>query len=304
MEEYESILADLGDDPRASLILEYRGWQKTVSASYEPFLKLASSDGRLRPNYKLHGTVTGRMSCEKPNLQQIPRISDKPWNGNLKQAFIATPGYTLFEADYSQLELRLATAYAGITSLTNAFAEDRDVFTEMSQSLGMSRHDTKTLTYTIQYGGGINRISNVFKVSAAEATLIRDNFFNRYPEFRRITKEANDSAKRNGYVKLWSGRRRHFTDPAKDSFKAFNSAIQGGSADIVARVINRLTSEVADDRCYFLLQVHDSVVFEVQQGYESEYLIKIQNIMEDVELICPVATGVKFAVAINEWGKK
>jgi DNA polymerase I-like protein with 3'-5' exonuclease and polymerase domains len=63
------------NDKTASLVLSYRGWQKSVTSNYRPYLALISPDGRLRPRYKMHGTKTGRMSCEKPNLQQIPRVS-------------------------------------------------------------------------------------------------------------------------------------------------------------------------------------------------------------------------------------
>ncbi|MCA9367632.1 hypothetical protein KC887_05240, partial [Candidatus Kaiserbacteria bacterium] len=147
---------ELQENHTAELITAYRGWQKSVSSNYIPYQELLSPDGRLRPNYKLHGTITGRMSCEKPNLQQIPRSGDKAWNGEMKSTFIPEEGYELYEADYSQLELRLGTAYAGEEGLKRIFAEGRDVFTEMSNDLGMSRQNTKTLVYTIQYGGGIN----------------------------------------------------------------------------------------------------------------------------------------------------
>lgn len=109
MEIYEQML-EARSDETAEKILIYRGWQKTVSSNYRAYLDLLSPDGRLRPNYKLHGTKTGRMSCEKPNLQQIPKSSAKEWNGDLKSTFLPTVGYRLYEADYSQLELRLATA--------------------------------------------------------------------------------------------------------------------------------------------------------------------------------------------------
>lgn len=108
------------DNPTANLIKQYRGWQKSVTSNYLPYVELLSLDGRLRPNYKLHGTKTGRMSCEKPNLQQIPRVSNKPWNGKMKAAFIPEDDFELWEFDYSQLELRLGTAYAK-KKLSNGF---------------------------------------------------------------------------------------------------------------------------------------------------------------------------------------
>ena len=298
MEEYERML-ELRDDETARHILEYRGWQKSVSSNYRPYCELLSMDGRLRPNYKLHGTKTGRMSCEKPNLQQIPRITDKAWNGKMKSAFIPDPGYTLWEADYGQLELRLAAAYGKEEGLLQIFREGRDVFTEMSQQLGMARHTTKTLTYTIQYGGGINRISTVFGVSPAKAEDIRENFYRTYPGFRAVNKLAQRQAANKGTVRLWSGRSRHFLYPAEESHKAFNSVIQGGAADVVERTMVRLDATGCNnDDCRMLLQVHDSVIFEIREGLEEKYHPMIIDAMTNIE----PDFGVVFAVDLHHWG--
>lgn len=303
MAQYEEML-ERTDDSTAKYVLAYRGWQKSVSSNYRAYLELLSPDGRLRPNYKLHGTRTGRMSCEKPNLQQIPRVSEKPWNGKMKSAFIAAPGYKLWEADYGQLELRLATAYANERSLIDIFGDDRDVFTEMAEELGMARHDTKTLVYTIQYGGGITRLSTVFGISADRATEIREDFYARYQGFRHISNVAQRTTQRKGKIKLWSGRYRHFLDRTNEAHKAFNSVIQGGAADIVERSMIRLYEELDNDECRMLLQVHDSVVFEIKEGMEEKYLPEIERIMTDVRTdnTEQPTFGVRFKVDIHQWG--
>lgn len=301
MAKYEEALKNIlgGKSVIAESILEYRGWQKTTSSNYKAYLDLLSPDGRLRPNYKIHGTVTGRLSCEKPNLQQIPRSSDNPWNGHLKSAFVAQPGYTLYEADYSQLELRLASAYANEKSLIDAFATGRDVFSEMAEELGMPRHDVKTLTYTIQYGGGINRLTEVFRMSEEEAREVRENFYAKYPGFRKMSNIASVKARKNGYLKLWTGRRRHFANPAEESHKAFNSVIQGGAAEIMKRTMIRMGKEVDSENCRMLLQVHDSIVFEVKDTERDKILPEIKRVMESVE----PDFGVHFACDVHEWGK-
>lgn len=298
MAVYDQIL-ERQDNPLAEYILSYRGWQKSVSSNYKPYLALLSPDGRLRPNYKLHGTKTGRMSCELPNLQQIPRSGTKAWNGTMKKAFIARPGYKLWEADYGQLELRLASAYADEHGLKTVFLQGRDVFSEMAVELGMPRFEVKTLTYTIQYGGGNTRVSQVFGVSIERASEIREHFYNTYPGFRTISNLAARKASTNGKLQLWSGRYRHFLYPKDESHKAFNSVIQGGSADIVERTMVRLFEQVDnDEECRMLLQVHDSIVFEIKEGTEDKYLPLIKETMENVE----PDFGVKFAVDIHEWG--
>ena len=297
---YDQLLEEL-NNPTAKLIKEFRGWQKAVSASYKPYLDLIDNDGRLRCSYKTHGTATGRLSCAEPNLQQIPKASDKPWNGKVKECFIAQDGYVLINADFSQLELRLATAYAGEEELKTIFEEGRDIFTEMSKQLGMSRHDTKTLVYSMQYGAGEQRLMAAFGVTREEAKKIRQNYFATYPDFRRFNDRCTAKVEQAGEIKIWSGRKRRF-EQRSDAYKAMNSVIQGGAADIVERIMVRAWKELESDDCRILLQVHDSITFEVKQNKADEYIQRIKTLMEDVEAITgEVKFDVRFAVDVGYW---
>lgn len=301
MEEYEAILEHV-NNPTAQKILEYRGWQKTVSSNYRSYLELLSPDGRLRPSYKLHGTRTGRLSCEKPNLQQIPRESEKAWNGHLKRTFVPRPGFSLMEFDYSQLELRLGTAYAQEPHLMEVFDQGRDIFTEMANKLGQSRQDTKTMVYSIQYGAGVTRISNVFGISPAAARKRIENYYNSYPNFKKVAKQVEYVVARHKKAPLWSGRFRHFEYPEQQSYKAFNSVIQGGAADIVERVMLSVDKAKLPGT-EILLTVHDSIVLEIDNEHKDEVVPEIKKIMEDVEGCTGQEFGVKFAVESKEWGK-
>lgn len=297
MAVYEEVLSRT-DNPTAQFILAYRGWQKAVSSNYDAYIRFLSPDGRLRCNYKLHGTHTGRMSCELPNLQQIPRHGSKPWNGEMKKCFIAKEGYTLIEADYSQLELRLGTAYARDQSLIGVFSEGRDIFTEMSEVLNMSRQDTKTFVYSTQYGGGNARISTVFNISLQEAAKIRGNYFKAYPGFQKASYRASELVKTNSKVQLWSGRYRHFLHAEAESYKSFNSLIQGGAADLMESTMWRLYSEGFNNGdCRLLLQVHDSMVLEVKNEILGETKKAVKDSMERVD----ARFGVRFAVEIKDW---
>lgn len=299
MEYYDAIL-ERRNSPLAKKVKEFRGWQKTVGSNYRAYLRLLSPDGRLRPNYKMHGTRTGRLSCEDPNLQQIPRQSENIWNGNLKGCFIADEGYELWEFDYSQLELRLGTAYAREQNLLVVFADpERDVFTEMSQDLGFSRQDTKTLVYSIQYGAGLKRIAAVFGVSLDRARAIKNKYHSTYPGFVKVENMAKARCKSVGKIKLWSGRYRHFWDKYNDAHKAFNSVIQGGAADIVERQMVRLFKAFDSDECRMLLTVHDSVVWEIRKDKVAHYKPLIEEMMANIE----PDFGVKFKVEAKEWGK-
>jgi len=297
---YDSMLEKL-ENPVAKQIKEFRGWQKAVSASYRPYLDLVGMDGRLRCSYRLHGTATGRLSCAEPNLQQIPKSSDKPWNGKVKECFIAEDGFVLINADFSQLELRLATAYAGEEELKEVFNEGRDIFTEMSKQLGMSRHETKTLVYSMQYGAGEQRLMNAFGVDKPTAKQIRQNYFDTYPHFRRLNERCTAKVEQTGEIKIWSGRKRRF-EHRNDAYKAMNSLIQGGAADIVERIMVKCFQELEGPECRMLLQVHDSITFEVKESVVPQYMEKIRTTMEDVNAVTgDIDFDVRFAVEVDNW---
>lgn len=300
MAEYEQILENRDGDETANTVLTYRGWQKAVSSNYDSYISLLSPDGRLRPNYKLHGTKTGRLSCEKPNLQQIPKISDKPWNGKMKSAFIAQEGYSLWEADYKQLEFRIGAAYGQQKNLLDIFNEipERDIFEEMSKDLGENRYDTKQITYTIQFNAGGPKIGWRLGRTAEEGIAIKDKWYAMYPGIKKVSDRAMSVARRNGKVQIWSQRYRHFMYPDDEAFKAFNSVCQGGAADLVNYAMVRLFKTVDnEEECRMLLQVHDSVVFEIRDDCVDKYLPLIKEAMENDN----PEFGVRFPVDIHKW---
>lgn len=300
MEDYEFLLARL-NNKTAQQILAYRGWQKSVSSNYEPYLnKVSRSDWRLRCSYNQHRTKTGRLSSDSPNLQQIPKSGQKPWNGRMKQCFIAQPGYVLIEGDYKQLEGRLTASFAKEPNLLAIFTDpDRDVFDEMAEALGMERFDAKTLNYSIAYGAGIRRIQTAFGVPRSRAIEIRDNYYRTYPRLRQASNFASEYAKAHKKIPLWSGRYRHFANPKIEAHKAFNSLAQGGAADIVEQTMLRLDSEgFNNDDCRMLLQIHDSIVFEIREDLVDKYIPAIRECMERV----PFFPLVPFKVDLKVWG--
>ena len=163
------------------------------------------------------------------------------------------------------------------------FAEGRDIFTEMSKELGMSRQQTKGLVYSIQYGAGVNRISNIFDVSRQEAQGIINNYYKTYPGFRKMTHACEALVKQNKYLRLLSGRRRHFKHES-EARKSFNSLIQGGAADLVERAMVRIFKRIDNADCRMLLQVHDSIIFEIKEDRVMEYVPEIINTMVDHEI--------------------
>lgn len=291
LEEYELHLAATGDET-AQKVLVYRGWQKTVSSNYQAYLDLMDENEILHPNYKVHGTRTARLSCEKPNLQQIPRSNPKPWNGDVKKAFIVRqPGLFHYSFDFKQVEFRLAAAYAKEYELLEIFNSGADIFDQMSARLGRPRHDIKTFTYATLYGAGKGKIALILKKPKWEADDLYDEFHGTWPGFKRISEKAAQLASNDGYIDYWTGRRRHLHKG--ESHKAFNSIIQGGAFEIVKRRMLALKDEP------IVLQVHDSITCEADSSYDVD---RIKRTLEDVPE--RNSFGVKFEVDMVIEGAK
>lgn len=315
LEEYEVLLDATGDET-AQKVLTYRGWQKTVSSNFQAYLDLKDENDVIHPNYKVHGTRSCRLSCEKPNLQQIPRESVKPWNGDVKKAFIpretdlyqellqsensrhlSSPTYRscgslrLRTFDFKQVEFRLAAAYAKEVELLEIFNSGADVFTEMSERLGRPRHQIKTFVYATLYGAGKSKIALILKVPQDEAIDLYEEYHGTWPGFKRISERATSLAANNGYVEYWTRRRRHL--PKAEVRKAFNSIIQGGAFEIVKRRMLALREEP------IVLQVHDSITIEDDDNCDID---RIKRTLEAV----PEANefGVKFEVDMVVEGEK
>jgi len=281
MEEYDQML-EATNDKSAKLVLEYRGWQKAVTALYDPMARLVSHDKRVRADFRQDGTRTGRLSCADPNLQQLPRGSDKAWNGNARTAFRSgREGFSLVSYDYSQLELRLATAYGNEQRLLDEFRKpDADPFTAFAGILGVDRFTTKTFFYANIYGAGAAKIAYTLNRSLAEVQDIHDRFKASIPGITQVSNAATKLAKQRGFVKYWTGRRRNFIRSWEEPkyYKAFNSVLQGGAAEIVKRSMVNM-SEIESDDCRMVLQIHDEIVFMIKDDKIDEYAPIIEKIM-------------------------
>lgn len=312
LEEYEVYLEATGDET-AQKVLTYRGWQKTVSSNFQAYLDLADENGILHPNYKVHGTRTCRLSCEKPNLQQIPRESVKPWNGDTKKAFIPRD-YELYYTtddgneiwrpkreprgelklrgfDFKQVEFRLAAAYAKEKELLEIFNDGADIFEEMSQRLGRPRPQIKTFVYSTLYGAGKAKVALVLGMPRSESDEFYEEYHGTWPGFRRITENATRLAQRDGYIEYWTGRRRHLSKG--EAHKAFNSVIQGGAFEIIKRRMLAVRDEP------IVLQVHDEIVTEDDDNCDTDRIKRtLEAVPESNQL------GVKFEVDMKVLGSK
>jgi DNA polymerase-1 len=283
----EKVLSRL-NHPEALRVLEYRSWQKANSTWYEGWFNKTTNDSRIHPEFKQHGTVTTRLSCTKPNMQQIPRDIERT---PVKSMLRAKEGYELWEFDYSQVEFRLGAIYAECTPILEAYQTGIDVHQLTSDRLkleeltGLSkaeaRYAGKQTNFLTIYGGGPEVLRmQVWRDARLDlpwhtADEILDEFHRSYPEWRKIAAKCKNTALHRGYVKMWNGRRRHF-DVVWKCKDAFNSIVQGGCAQIIFESLEQL-----DDKGFEIVsQVHDSLWIELPiESSESDRVI-VKEIME------------------------
>lgn len=255
------------------LVLEYRSYAKAKSTYYDAWVEALGEDGRLHPSYNQHGTRTGRLSCSGPNMQQIPRDMETT---PVKALLRATNGYDLWEFDYSQVELRLAACYANERGMLDNFRNGIDVHQGVADTLGVSRHLGKTVNFLILYGGGSGKLAETAGIPFADAKGIIAEYHAAYPGFQAIAQQAEFTMKARGWVKYWTGRRRHM-EQEWDAHKAFNSIIQGGAADIMIETMLRLRQ--SELPVYMVGQVHDSLWVEIPAD-QPNLRTEIKRIME------------------------
>lgn len=265
--------------PLTALVYEYRRTAKQQSSYFSSYLNLTTRDDpRLHPNFKQHGTETGRLSCEDPNLQQIPREEYK--DAEVKKLFLPEDGKQLWEVDFRTIEYRLQAVYANDRKLIDLFESEGDfhqlVADDLSEKLGVKfpRQQAKTVNYLMSYGGGKQVLAKALRTSVGTAASIHSAYRASYPLIFEKAEEARLAAEANNLeVQMWSGRVRHFAYQS-ECHKAFNAVVQGGAFEIVKRAMLRLREAGWN----MSNQVHDSVWINVDSEKD---VIEAQHIMSD-----------------------
>lgn len=291
-------LIDAGGEgaERAKLVQEARGWLSVDSRYYTPYLEVMDPNNTLHCSLNLIGTISGRLSCSNPNLQAVAKHTDV---FKVKDVFVARPGYTMVQADYKQAEMRLVTHYTKDPVMKELIEQDADLHTATAERLGIPRNAAKRINFSVIYGIGYKHLAENLRVEQAVAKDYLDKYHALYPGFRKLMYQCEDSAKAKGYIKMWTGRTRHFNVPDADPHKAMSNLIQGGVAEIVRVAISRLFPAVVDMGGRMLLQVHDSVTFEIPDENLNEALPTIKAIMEDFDFVPRVGVDIEYG---RSWG--
>ncbi len=277
---------------------------------------------RVHTTYALAATTTGRLSSNEPNLQNIPvRTED---GRKIRRAFVATPGYKLVSADYSQIELRLLADIADIPVLKQAFQDGIDIHAMTASEMfnvpvkdmpSDIRRRAKAINFGIIYGISAFGLANQLSIPREEAGAYIKKYFERFPGIRAYMDATRDFCREHGYVETLFGRKCHYPDikASNPSIRAFNeraainARLQGTAADIIRRAMARMEDQLAAKNlsAQMLLQVHDELIFEVPDDEVAATLPVVQQVMQDapfpaVLLSVPLQVDARAAVNWDE----
>lgn len=306
------ILENLAPDyPIIEKILEYRQLAKLKSTYADGLTAFISEDGRIHGTFNQTITATGRISSTEPNLQNIPIRTEL---GRLfRKVFLPKEGCVLVDADYSQIELRVLAALSGDPALCGAFFHHQDIHTTTASQVfhvpfeevtPLQRRNAKAVNFGIVYGISSFGLSRDLKISRKEASEYIDSYFATYPKIKEFLDNAVKTAKEQGYISTYFGRRRPVPELVSSNFMqrsfgervAMNSPIQGTAADIIKiamiRVDQRLQKEGLKAR--LVLQVHDELLIEAP--FEEEE--KVRRILKE-EMTGAVNFEVPMEVDVN-----
>jgi len=299
--------------PMAKAITEYRLKHKLFSSFIIGLLESVDAQSRIHCHFLLFGTVTGRLSSRAPNLQNMPVVAGSV----IRDGFVASPGYILVEADYNQLELRVAAHFSGDRKLIDVYLSGGDAHRQAASDMFQvpfaevtdeQRYTAKHISFGILYGRGAKSLAlSALHCSPAAAQSYINQYFNQYQGLWRWMRAMQRKALKNGFVNSGFGRRRRF--PAILSEKrpdierqAANAPIQSTASDICLTAVTRLESRFEGTKSQILLMVHDSILVECLPE-DVDNVIAIMK--EEMEENIPIETNVPMTIACKvgtRWG--
>lgn len=313
--DIEVLNALVGKHKVVDLMVDYRKLEKYKSTYIDGVLSRLDANSKVHTSYLSHGTVTGRLSSRGPNLQNITRDKD------VKTVYMASSGYSLIDADYSQAELRGVAHYSQDPFMVQAFKEDKDIHTMTAvEFYGVGEEEItkeqrvfiKTINFGIVYGRGAKSLAEAMGISIIEAESYLKKYFVKFRGIKKFVDATIAKARRDGYIVNMFGRKRRLPEVNhNDSYlraeaerQAVNSLIQGTIADITQTALVRIDNAFRKYkiRGHLLLQVHDSIVSEVLSK-DAETAVKITK--EQMELPIPGFTvPIRADVEIcKRWGE-
>jgi len=292
----EEVLTELADDfPLPKLLLEHRSLSKLKSTYTDKLPRMVNPNtGRVHTNYGQATAITGRLSSNDPNLQNIPVRT--PQGREIRKAFIAGPGNVIVSADYSQIELRIMAHISQDASLLDAFAKGLDIHKATAADIfgipiteitSEQRRYTKAVNFGLIYGMGAFGLASQLGIERNAAQQFIDKYFARYPGVAEYMQSTRESARANGYVETVFGRRLTLTDinggngPRRAGAEraAINAPMQGTAADLIKLAMIAVDAWLSESQLQsrLVMQVHDELVLEVPQ----DELETVKNVLPE-----------------------
>ena len=276
-----SVLEKLSDQHNiVAKLLLFRELDKLRSTYVESLLKLVDEDGLLHGRFNQTGAATGRLSMERPNLQNIPARSEE--GRAIRRAFVAAEGTALLVADYSQIELRILAHLSRDPGLIEAFANDVDIHAATAARVNAvdpddvtddMRRTSKMINFGLLYGMEAYGLAQRLDIDRDDAQRQVDAYFLQFPEVKEYLAGIVKDARSSGFTTTILGRRRYLPELNSQNARdrqmgermALNAPIQGSAADIIKKAMIDLDARLTDEGCEaeIILQIHDELVLEV-----------------------------------------
>ena len=307
-----SVLKKL-EHPLVEALLEYREYEKLRSTYVDGYLPLVEADGRIRTRFNQMAATTGRLSSDRPNLQNIPIRSES--GRTIRRAFIAGEGAEFLVADYSQIELRVLAHMSGDPFLLEAFRKGSDIHTataarvwglDESEVTTELRRTAKMINFGLLYGMEAFGLADRLGIGRAEAQEHMDAYFSQFVQVREFMASVVTDARNQGYTTTLFGRRRYLPELKSDNYRirqmgermALNAPVQGTAADIIKKSMIELDASLRSEglASTLLLQIHDELILEspLDEIELAEKLVveTMEGVVSlDVPLKVDVATG-------------
>ncbi|MGN8532219.1 DNA polymerase I [Helicobacter pylori] len=311
----KNLLKILDKHPSIPLILEYRELNKLFNTYTTPLLRLKDKDDKIHTTFIQTGTATGRLSSHSPNLQNIPVRSPKGLL--IRKGFIASSKeYCLLGVDYSQIELRLLAHFSQDKDLMEAFLKGRDIHLETSKALfggdlaKEKRSIAKSINFGLVYGMGSKKLSETLNIPLSEAKSYIEAYFKRFPSIKDYLNGMREEILKTSKAFTLLGRYRVFdftgaNDYVKGNYlrEGVNAIFQGSASDLLKLGMLKVSERFKNNPSVrLLLQVHDELIFEIEEKNAPELQQEIQRILNDevYPLRVPLETSAFIAKRWNE----
>ncbi|WRD32437.1 DNA polymerase I [Helicobacter pylori] len=311
----KNLLKILDKHPSIALILEYRELNKLFNTYTTPLLRLKDKDDKIHTTFIQTGTATGRLSSHSPNLQNIPVRSPKGLL--IRKGFIASSKeYCLLGVDYSQIELRLLAHFSQDKDLMEAFLKGRDIHLETSKALfgedlaKEKRSIAKSINFGLVYGMGSKKLSETLNIPLNEAKSYIEAYFKRFPSIKDYLNRMKEEILKTSKAFTLLGRYRVFdftgaNDYVKGNYlrEGVNAIFQGSASDLLKLGMLKVSERFKNNPSVrLLLQVHDELIFEIEEKNALELQQEIQRILNDevYPLRVPLETSAFVAKRWNE----